>query len=57
MPKKIIKVLEFSSEEQERATIYADKVIDLLKPLPKKLKWLVIKSLYEGFPREEIEVE
>ena len=51
------KTLHFhvTEEAKKKAMKYTDKVIKLLKPLPVPMKWLVIQTLYESFPREQIE--
>lgn len=54
MSKIIIRAFEYSDEEQDRCCKFADDVIDLLKPLTIKEKWLVIDSLYKSFPKEDI---
>jgi len=50
-------LLNFSSEEKRRAEAHAQKVIDLLRPLPAKIQWLVVSTLYDTFPKNALKQE
>ena len=47
-------IMDYSRTELERAEAYAHKVGDILKPLSVKEKWLVINTLRDAFPIEEL---
>ena len=49
--------LDYTEEQKKLCDLHCKTIIDFLKPLSIKEKWLVIETLYDSFPREDLKGE
>lgn len=47
-------VLEFTDEERKRAIAKCNEIIDSLKAFSENEKWLIISTLHDSFPKENL---
>jgi len=46
--------ISYTDAELKEADEWCKRTIDFLKPLPKKMKFLVVKTLFETFPSKRL---